>query len=469
MSSPLGQNQQRRPGVTPGPALLDALPERSATLLRVASDYRYGPDRPARTGPDRRNPGRRTTLTNNMNPIPITDRLISNPGQFDPALANLLHYFRNGVLLPVGANPDMEPAPLATEWDSPGYQSRLVTNNIAVVLGARSDKLLGIQFADRTHLGEFLMRNPDCRRTLITVHAAGPVVWQQAATNFGAPIDLPGLRVRMTGHLLIYDRTALPGRDFFLNLATITTIDLAAINWGPDPDGRIAAWHAHLAQGEFFRRGGRGQMIPNAQAWRAYLAARLKSRFCYESRERQFYRRVNGNAWQPVPDEQMRDEIRRLTAAAPVGTAEAKSRLTDEFLGRLGSRLKSSLATQLQFAEDRVRAFAEDCLVKGAGANVTNAELAAAFTEYCRQTGQPPLSAKKFRILIGRLLRGERWCRCYSKSVKRPGGDQNGWRGVQLRSGEASIPPATNDGADGAHGAENSGEICIKILPRVAA
>ena len=102
--------------------------------MRVASDYRYGPDRPARTGPDRRNPGSRTTLTNNMNSIPITDRLISNPGQFDPALANLLHYFRNGVLLPVGANPDMEPAPLATEWDSPGYQSRLVTNNIAVVL-----------------------------------------------------------------------------------------------------------------------------------------------------------------------------------------------------------------------------------------------------------------------------------------------------------------------------------------------
>jgi hypothetical protein len=154
-----------------------------------------------------------------------------------------------------------------------------------------------------------------------------------------------------------------------------------------------------------------------------------------------------------VTDYQMRDELRRLVAAAPVGNAESKSRITDEWLARLGARLKSSLATQLPLVEGRLRVFLEQRLVKEPGANVTSAELIMAFSKHCRQTSQPLLSANNAKVMLGRILRSEPWLVGYSKSIRRPAGDQNGWRGVRLR--DQSIPPKTSDGAAGALGAEN--------------
>jgi hypothetical protein len=101
--------------------------------------------------------------------------------------------------------------------------------------------------------------------------------------------------------------------------------------------------------------------------------------------------------------------------------------------------------------EARLRAFLEQHLVKAPGANVTSAELIEAFTTQARQTGQPRLSPKRFKVLVGRILREEPWLVCYSKSLRRPGGEQNGWRGVRLKAGNMpATPPAGADGADGA-------------------
>lgn len=201
-----------------------------------------------------------------------------------------------------------------------------------------------------------------------------------------------------------------------------------------------------------FRQGGRGQKIPNHRAWRDYLAARLKSTTVFDTRERQFYRKADGEDWLVVNDDQMRDALRQLVVTAPVDTAASKSRITDEWLSRLVSRLKTSLAMHLPVVETRMHAFVDQHLVKSPGSNVTNAELTMAFEAHCQRTGQPALSSKKFKVLAGRVLRGKAWLCCYSKSLRRPGGDQNGWRGVRLK--DESMMSKTTGGAHGADGAE---------------
>ena len=383
-------------------------------------------------------------------PIPPTD---VRSGILNRRTQEAMQAFAGCLLLPVRprVNPDSVAAPLAQEALAREYRSRLATHSIAVVLGPRSGGIFTIRFENEADLAAFLTRNPDSRSTLMTAHGGRPFVWHRAEVGHRFPLCLPHLSVLMTGNVVVLDRGDMRRTDAFLHRATPTRVNLEDLNWGDDPDGTIAAWLASLRHGAFFRRGGRGQPIPNARAWQAYLAARLKPTTAYDSRERQFYTQVETGAWQPVPDYQVRDALHRLVLAAPVGNPEAKSLITNAWLARQCVRLKASLAAHLPRVEARLRAFLEQHLVKAPGANVTSAELIAAFTTQARQTGQPRLSPKRFKVLIGRILREEPWLVCYSKSLRRPGGEQNGWRGVRLKAENMpATPPVGADGADGA-------------------
>lgn len=383
---------------------------------------------------------------------PINAPLTTRPVALDHAVGNLVAAFDICSLVPVpaGTKPGDVPTATVTETDSPNYLRRLVSNNVAVTLGGHSG-LVAIKFSTRLGRDEFLAQNAGCHTTLITNHVDGAIIWLRATTAFRAPLVLPQLSIQMTGNLMVYDRSTLQCRDEFLNFAEIQTVDLSAINWGPDSDSKIAAWGAILAHGEFFRRGGRGQKIANAATWRAYFAARLKSTTCYESQERRFYSRIGGSDWHSMPIGLLRDKLRALVNTAPVGMPEAKSRITDEWLNRQCERLKASLATQLQVIEDRLRFYMEQRLIEEPGANLTNAELFADFDAHCIQTGQPSLSPTKFRLLVGRMLRREPWRVGYSKSIPRPSGQQNGWRGLRIKS--RTYTAMTTHGAVGALGA----------------
>lgn len=388
-------------------------------------------------------------------PLPIDAPISARPGVLDHALANVLAAFTNCVLVPVpsGVDADTVRVPLIDEAVTPECLSRLATNNVAVVLGPRSQGMLAIKFTDRAGLTAFVERNPASGQTLITEHAGGPVIWHTADVAHRLPLDLPGCTVQMVGNVMVFDRAGVGRADAFFNRAKPTCVNLQDIEWGDDPDGTIAAWLAVLTHGDFFRRGGRGQQIPNTHAWRAYLAARLKPTTAYDTGSRRFYHRGVDADWRPVTDAHLRDELRRLVHAAPVGTTEARARISDEWLSRLCSRLKSSLGAQLQNIEDRTRAYLQQHLIKSPGDNVTNGELYADYKAHCNQADQPLLSPMKFRQLIGAILRGESWQAGYSKSIRRPGGQQNGWRGVRLRDQNQLL--VTTHGADGAVGVKS--------------
>ncbi len=384
-----------------------------------------------------------------LQPLPIDTPLVAKPGLLDHAVANLMHYLPDCVLvsIPSGMNPDHVSVSLIDEAGTPAFQSRLAINNVAVALGPRSEGLLAITFADRVALTDFLERNPSSRETLVTEHAGGTIVWHKANTPYRVPLQLPDCTIHMNGNVLVFNRADVRRADVFLHPAPPTRVSLPEVNWGTDPRGQLAVWLARLRHGEFCRRTGRGQLIPLTQTWRAYLTAKLKPTTLFDTREQQFYSKVNVGDWQPVADERMCDELRRLVQAAPIGTTEFRSRVTDEWLVRLCSRLKSSLATHLPLAEAALRVFLEQHLIKEPGANVTSTELVLAFEAYCCQTEQPALSPKQFRVLVGRILRGEPWLVCRSKSILRPRGEQNGWRGVRLK--HASMTHTALGGADG--------------------
>ena len=384
--------------------------------------------------------------------------LTAGTGFLDHAARSLVQAFQGCLLLPVrpGVAPDSVPLPLATETNSAANVSQFATNSIAVVLGNRCRGLLALRFEGEAALNAFLKRNPVSRSTLITAHSGQLIIWHRTEVAHRTNLQIPGLTVLMRGNVLIHDRAALQCRDALLNISEISAVELSALEWGPDPDGIIAAWLAVLTHGEFFRRGGRGQMIPNTHGWRSYLAARLKPTAAYETRSRQFYHFSTGDDWQALTDAQMRDELHRLVRAAPVGSAEARARVTDEWLSLLCRRLRSSLATQLPAIGDRLCVYLQQHLVVEPGANVTNGELFEDFDAHCKETGQPSLSPMKFKVLIGQVLRGESWRVGYSKSITRPGGQQNGWRGVRLRDQrESSWDTHGADGADGALGAKS--------------
>ena len=254
----------------------------------------------------------------------------------------------------------------------------------------------------------------------------------------------------MRGSILIVNRSGLERTDVILHQAPPLMVNPETFDWGCDSDGLTDYWLTRLSHGDFFRRNLRGQVIPNRRAWRHYLTRRLRPYLAYEHGENGFFEPTGAGDWRPVEEEQLRMRLRELIAMAPVDAPEAKARLSDEWVMQICRNLKASLTAHVPVVETRLRVFAKQNLCKAPGANVTNAELTKAFEEDCRQTGQPLLPPKKFRVMLGRILRAEPWLLCYSKSIQRPSGQQNGWRGLMLK--HAIMTPSGDGGADGADG-----------------
>lgn len=385
-------------------------------------------------------------------PIVINQRRRSS-GLLDQPALDVVHAFTNCVLapVPIGVDPNTVQPPLVDESVSPAFQSRLATQNIAVALG-QQDGLLAVRFEHEPAMEAFLARNPSCRASLITMHDGRPVVWLRAQTAHQVSLRLPNLSVQMQGAILVLSRGGLQLTDLILHQAAPLMVNLESLHWGRDHDGLIDSWLTRLSHGDFFRRNSRGEAIPNRRAWCHYLTSRLRTHLAYDPGEGSFFEPSSAGEWLPVPEDELRLRLRESIAMTPVAAPEAKARLTDEWLGQVCRRLKSSLEARLPLVEGRLRVFVDQVLVKEPGENVTNAELTVAFTTHAQQTGQPLLSPKRFKVLVGRILRGEPWSVCYSKSISRPGGEQNGWRGVCLKAANTANP--TLGGADGADGAK---------------
>jgi hypothetical protein len=363
------------------------------------------------------------TSPNPFEPQPIDAPISAQTGVLDHGVRNLRATFPDSLLLPVprGIDPGDVPPPSITEVDSPGYLAQLAKSNIAVQLGQR-DGLLAVRFEQEATMEEFLGRNPSCRGSLITMHRGRPVAWLRARTAHPVSLRLPNLSVLMKGAVLVLSRGGLERKDVIRNQAVPLMVNLEGLHWGPDADGWIDSWLTRLSHGDFFLRNSRGQAIPNPRAWHHYITRRLLTHLAYEPDEGQFFEPTEAGDWRPVPEGELRLRLRELIAMAPVDAPEAKARLSEEWLSQMCRKLKTSLEAHLPVVEARLRAFLVEHLVKEPEVNVTNAELAEAFTTYTQQTGQPLMSPKQFKVLVGQILRGGPWTLCYSKSLRRPGG-----------------------------------------------
>ena len=401
-----------------------------------------------------------------MNPIPITDRLISNPDVLDHALANLLEVFADYSLVPIppGVSAGQVPVPSPAEASSSGYRSRRVVSNIAVLLGARSGGLLAIQFQQEAELAAFLERNPGSQHTLITEHAEGAIIWHQADTTHRLPLEGPGFRVRMSGLVQVFERNAVRRVDAFIHHAPPTRVDLEKLHWGMAEDGRLDVWLTRLRHGEFFGRTKRGRPVPRMNVWSQLLARQLRTRLAYEKREHEFYEATADGEWQILGDAELRARLREQIAAAPVAPAPLKALLTDEHLACLIRRLQTSLATRLPLAEARLRSFALEHLISERGASVTTAEIYMALVE--DQRGRPLIPTTTFRRMIGRVLAEEPWRRSKSNSIPRESGQQHGYRGLRLR--RLLLPEVGDSEGNGTLGIEFRGEKCTNPLIPVA-
>jgi hypothetical protein len=300
--------------------------------------------------------------------LPMDTPITGGIGLLDIVIRNLRAIFPGSLLIPVprGVDPRDVPLPLLTEVDTPAFQSRLATHNIAVALGQR-DGLLAIRFEHEAAMEEFFTRNPSCRASLITMHCGRPAVWLRARSAHQVSLLLPDLSVLMQGAVLVLSRGGLERTDLILNQASPQVVNLEFINWGPDADGLIDSWLTRLSHGDFFRRNSRGQAIPNRRAWCHYLTRRLRTHLAYDPDEGQFFEPTEAGDWLPVPEDELRLRLRELIAMAPVDAPEAKARLSDEWLGQVCRRLKSSLEAQVPLVEARLRVFLEQCLVKEPG------------------------------------------------------------------------------------------------------
>ncbi len=385
-------------------------------------------------------------------PIVFSQRLRPS-GLLDQPALDVVHAFADCVPVPVpsGVDPNTVHPPLVDEAVTPAFQSRLATHNIAVVLGQRNG-LLAVRFEHEAAMEQFLTQNPSCRASLITMHGGRPVVWLRARTAHKVSLRLPDLSVVMQGAIVVLSRDGLERTDAILNQAAPQVVNPESLDWGSDADGLIDSWLTRLNHGDFFRRNSRGQAIPNRRAWHHYLTRRLHTHLVYDPDECQFFEPTSAGVWLPVPEDELRLQLRELITLAPVDAPEAKARLSDEWLEQVCRRLKCSLQAHLPLLDARLRVFLDQHVVKEPGANVTNAELIMAFANHCRQTSQPRLSANSAKVMLGRILRSEPWLVGYSKSIRRPAGEQNGWRGVRLK--DVSMPAAPLGGADGADGAK---------------
>jgi hypothetical protein len=364
-----------------------------------------------------------------------THRLFDMNLLLDPKARQIVKAFEGCLLMPVRPGVDVGSViPPLRSWGDEHYLGRLATENVAVVLGRRSGGLFKIQFEDENGLRAFLQRNRDSRDTLITSHAGRPVIWHRTAAPRCASLELPSFTLQMAGNSLVLSRAGLHRTDRILNPASMSLISLESFDWGTEDPARVDVWLTTVMEGEMFRDGLRGGLIPMRSRWRSYLVRRLRPHVVYEALEHRFYLSTEAHGWRPISEDELHRLLLDLILSAPVGMADGKAKLGDAWVERLARQLRQLLPAGPAIVEARLRAFAQDCIRVELGSDVTVGELFDAYQGYCHANELPVVPKDVFQKLMPVVLLGPPWHRAKSKSVARPSGCQNGFRSLTLRS-----------------------------------
>jgi hypothetical protein len=359
-------------------------------------------------------------------------------GVCDHAVCNMINLFPGAALLPIpiGATRQeivAQPIPLLIEAMSQEHRQRLAVCSVALVLGTGG--LTAIFFDVRDRLLDFLRRNPVLGGTLITCHGETFIVWIKTGVPHPRPLSTSAFFSVVTdGKILVYDRavTARPG--YFLTTAPPMRVDLEILDWGPDPDGRIAAWLVGMRCGDYFRRNQRGTLRANVEAWTAFLAKRLQPDLQYRRSDRSFLSRSpDSGTWLVVGDSAVVNRMMETVRTAPIGPETGKAIIDDRcVISTLLPKLRAALQADPVAADPFVGLFLCEAVVPSKGSNFTLKEFYAAYDQLRQIRGWPPFSDWDLGKATRRLLAGPPYLKRVSKSIPRNNGNNDGYRGFAI-------------------------------------
>jgi hypothetical protein len=378
----------------------------------------------------------------------LTPQRVDSPiyrlgGICDSAAANLLSVFTGFALIPIRLGATYQeirgqPVGLLSETMSPEHHQRLAVSSIAVALGIGG--LLAVLLDGRDHLMDFLCRNPVLGGTLITGHGATFVIWIVADRPHRRPLSTSRFSVVTEGKVMAFDRTATAKASYFLTVATPIKADLEALDWGPDPDGQIAAWLVSLRYGEFFRRNRRGATKANAEPWTAYLVKHLKPVLRCNAGDRSFEQRDGQSGeWSFLGNAAVVARIREVIRTATIGPETAKANINEKWiLSMVLPGLRAALYQDAPLVDHFVALFADEAISEEKRANFTFHEFYIAYEQLRQLRGWPSFSPWDLGKAMRRFMAAPPRHKRISKSLARDNGNNDGFRGFAIHlPGEA--------------------------------
>ena len=330
----------------------------------------------------------------------------------------------------------LEDAPSLKNLEEIGRPSKL-----AISFGRASGNLIGLCFTKREALRTFLDANPGLR-TLQCQTPAGPLLCLRATDTCPPSEIFPGLAILAAGDFLVlWQGGPVPKLCRIIDRLPVQSVPFWELVW-PDPDGR--AWllmlklKVHHGQPVIPKPKGNGFKL-NEAFWAHFLMMRYE--VVYDPERKRFLRRdANQEEWEAQSEEEVLHMILgelEWVATFPEGvTARPFCDLPNAT--RILQTLRVVAARRLLLGEEVLCEFARQQLELCDAATVTVRELHQASLEFCRARGHQeyPLSVLQKRIRV--VLKSVYPAISKSKSVRREGKCQNGFRGLRLKGSEQS-------------------------------
>jgi len=287
------------------------------------------------------------------------------------------------------------------------HQLCLAEGGVAVALGAASDGLHALVFADKVKLAKFIAGNPGLRGachvehphgTAILVRVDGPAPASRVDDDFVWLSDDSTLTVLMrAGHGW---HAFPPGKP----PAHVPRVRLDTLDWRPLGDFGLALLRDVLAaqHGVPVRTSRAAQGRLNLRFWTAFLARTQPLR--YHARRRQFQQRPAGA---PRWDDVSPVTVAKLAGEAVLATTIAwcnRYQPTPWEAEQLVTRLRQATSQEVMDEEQFFAACLQDVVERCAGANVTTKEVLALIERMHRKAGVTMPSATSSARRLKRLM-----------------------------------------------------------------
>lgn len=360
------------------------------------------------------------------------------PIRADLAVEKLFDHFGRAILMALDSDDEIPPAALKSsvtfeETQDPAYVLSLSGHGVAVLCGAASDNLCGVQFKTAKEANVFLAKNSSLKGTLVTKGPPGVVIWVRIRGDYPPERTLVTCAWIADGQCVKVHHPDRLTYEFRLFGGQPVELDFSELIWDLPDLLRIIPFVIETQYGAPTMTDRRKRKKLNHYYWAGLF--NVFAKLSYHAREKRFVRRTGDDMqWTPVSDEHVMSELRDFVhnCGETSQSSVIKRSIHEQELRIMLRHLSLVAVGDFDDEQSGLVDFVNNQCETKTGGDVTSEELFVAYRCFCQNQRLSPLTQHEFQRQLPPFVRNK-FGIAQSHDIQRDGTHRRGYWNIGIK------------------------------------